>query len=138
MIELKAPCPASQKQLQKTGDNCYICNGCNEKVVDFTQSSPEEILAFREEKVCGIFREDQLASKPVLHWKKAILFRLLTAASFLGFSISPIYADEQIPVKTEQAEFSTENKKKLAFKPRKKKRRKKHSNTRTKGVPTWM
>lgn len=127
MFQLKDPCPVSKLQLKRTGENCYFCKGCNESVIDFTQSSDEEILAYKGQKVCGIFREDQLATIPVFHWRKAIFFRLLTFASFIGFTVSPVYADEQIPNTENRVEISAGSERKKLFKPRKKRRKKNQS-----------
>lgn len=123
MLQIKDPCPVSMNQLQKTGENDYFCKGCNEKVIDFTRASDSEIQAYKGQKICGIYRTDQLEAKPVFHWRKAILFRFLTAASFLGFTVSPVHADEQIPNNTTEINKGVSGDKKSLFNPKKKKKK---------------
>ncbi|WP_430402971.1 hypothetical protein [Fluviicola sp.] len=133
MLQINDPCPISLNQLQKIGENCYFCKGCNEKVIDFTQASDAEIKAQNGQKICGIFRDEQLDLKPVFHWRKAILYRLMACASFLGFAVSPIHADELVSTGKNQQEISTLKDKKKLNKP-KKKRKKKIRRGRTVGA----
>lgn len=128
MLQINDPCPVNRNQLQKTGENCYFCKKCNEQVVDFTNASENEILAYKGQKICGIFREDQLAYIPVFHWRKALLFRLLTLISFFGFTVSPVHADELVQnTSTTHLEFSSGQNEKKWFKPKKKRRKKQKS-----------
>lgn len=123
MLQINDPCPVNLNKLQKIGENCYFCKGCNEKVIDFTQASDAEIKALSGQKICGIFRNEQLDSKPVFHWRKAILYRLMACGSFFGFAVSPVHADGQIPTNNPQ-EISASNDKNKAKKPKKKRPRK--------------
>lgn len=127
MIQINNPCPVSLNQLEKTGENCYFCKKCSEPVIDFRNASESEILVYKGQKICGIFREEQLAHVPVFHWRKAILFRLLTLVSFFGFTVSPVQADEMIPQTTSHVEFSSGQNDKKWFKPKRKRRRKQSS-----------
>ncbi|TSJ41218.1 hypothetical protein [Fluviicola chungangensis] len=53
MLQINDPCPVSMNQLQKTGANCYFCKGCSKKVIDFTQATEPEILAYKGQKIAG-------------------------------------------------------------------------------------
>lgn len=130
MLQINDPCPVSRNQLQKIGENCYFCRKCNEPVIDFRDASESEILAYKGQKICGIFREDQLSHIPVFHWRKALLFRLLTLISFFGFTVSPVHADELIPKTSTHLEFSSGQNEKKWFKPKKKRRKKQQSKQR--------
>ncbi len=123
MLQINDPCPVNTNQLQKIGEKCYFCKGCNEKVVDFTQASDAEIKALSGQKICGIFLNEQLDSKPVFHWRKAILYRLMACASFLGFAVSPVHADEQVPTYKNKQEISALNDKNKPKEPKKKRHR---------------
>jgi len=133
MLQINDPCPVNLNQLQEIGENCYFCKGCNEKVIDFTQASEAEIKALSGQKICGIFRDEQLDLKPVFHWRKAILYRLMACASFFGFAVSPVHADDQVPVSKNKQEISALNDKNKPTKP-KKKRRKRFRRGRTVGA----
>lgn len=134
MLQINEPCPVSMNQLQKTGTNCYFCKGCSKEVIDFTEANESEILAYKGQKICGIYRNEQLEARPVFHWRKAILFRFLAAASFLGFTISPVQADTQIPNDLTEVNMDSSGYQKSLFKPKKKKKRNKHYRKRTIGA----
>lgn len=94
-MQINRPCPVYLSDRNKT-ENGYFCSSCNKCVVDFRGKSREEINAVKTEGMCGIFTADQLSSRPVMRFPKRILFSILTAASFLGFNVQPLRAQQQV------------------------------------------
>jgi len=134
MLKIDDPCPVSSKQLQKTGENCYFCKGCNEQVIDFTNATDAEIQAYKGQKICGIFRNEQLDIRPVFHWRKAFFFRLMACASFFGFAVSPVHADELVTNRKNLQEISAGNDKK---KPEKQKKKRRHRRYRHRTIGAY-
>jgi len=99
-LRINNPCPLLQSRLNKTTDGNFDCNSCCHKVFDFTKASDEEILKVLASggKICGIFQEDQLKGQDKVRynfWQK-LAYRFLVAASFLGFTVSPLHVSAQL------------------------------------------
>lgn len=93
-MHIENPCPINSNQLKDLGNNCFYCSGCEQKVIDFTNSTTAEIEQYKGKKVCGIFNNEQLTHLPVLSFRKRISFKYLSILSFFGFAIHPVQASE--------------------------------------------
>jgi hypothetical protein len=87
-IQIPKPCHEDWQQMlpEDKGRHCLICQ---KTVIDFTQLTDAEILSFFKQKpvgVCGRFRPEQLAPKPVAEvtqtprWKMYLLALSATLA----------------------------------------------------------
>lgn len=123
MAKILKVCPATTNNFIDQGNSCFLCTGCNKLVMDFRNKTWEEIEDLRDQFTCGIFDKEQLSHTPYLERKKRWMYRLLVAASFLGFQISPIEADAQIPQQT--LGFNSKNSTSENIRPRKKVKRSK-------------
>jgi hypothetical protein len=86
-IRLKFNCDADWNSMA-TADGGRHCNSCNKKVYDFTDAKQYEflqILAENNHNICGRFRLDQMAPKPIYVpvWKKWVSAALV----LLGLNI---------------------------------------------------
>ncbi len=123
MAKILKVCPATANKFIDQGNACFLCTGCNKLVMDFRNKSLDEIEANREQFSCGIFDKEQLSHTPYLGIKKRWIYRVLVAASFLGFQIAPIEADAQHIQLTNG--FHSKNSSSEELRPRKKVKRSK-------------
>lgn len=92
-LQLDAPCPMIMAILKGKKKNKLYCKSCKKQLVDFREMAQPEILDYLQanKNSCGIFYEDQLKIRP-FNWREKAFFKLLVAASFLGFAVQPIHA----------------------------------------------
>lgn len=110
-LSVPQPCQESWDQFNVTTAGRH-CDKCATTVWDFSQMTEQELMDFlthRKHKVCGRFRQDQLASYPVSSTSKHIGFPWLKAGilSFLLASSSPLLAQNQIKDRQEQVETTS-------------------------------
>lgn len=72
-ICIEYDCPVASISTQST-DKSFFCTHCQKNVQDFTSLTPDEfdhvIPTIQNEKLCGIYRLDQVNQKgSKLHWK---------------------------------------------------------------------
>ncbi len=101
MIKVENPCPMTLGKLKS--DTGFYCNSCNKTLVDFRDTSTEEIIKqISTKSVCGIFNANQTIL-PTFSFKHTLLFRALTILAFLGCHVKPLNAQtkkEILPNKT--------------------------------------
>lgn len=92
-MNISKPCPVYFSESSRV-DGGFSCKSCSTIVVDFTDKTPEEISMLLKENMCGIFRNDQLSEAPRFSFRNRVLFSILAFASFIGFNVHPVQAQE--------------------------------------------
>lgn len=98
-MRIDRPCPMYLSS--KNGPDSYYCKSCSKSVIDFRGKSTEEIEQSLTSETCGIFSANQLTDQPTMRWPQRILFTLLSIASFLGVSVSPLNAQTNSATNTQ-------------------------------------
>lgn len=144
--KVDSPCPVALFRLQKEGKD-FFCTGCMKSVVDFRNSTQDEIRKAAQEGTCGVFHPHQLKSTSSNSRLQSILFYVLWIASVVGFQVKPLHAQQATPpdslhvhgkCNVEPANKETEQQQEVrAVKKRKSLFRKKKKNFRTVGCPSF-
>lgn len=99
-LHVPHPCPVHLSRLSGCGEQ-LACHTCAKPVFDLREKPIAEVRRFVDERValdgevpCCIFTEAQASSQPTPSRRFALLMRMLTIASWLGFSVQPLSAQE--------------------------------------------
>jgi hypothetical protein len=131
-LYIAAPCPFAASKLNKNSEG-YFCKSCSKTIVDFRDKTTEEIFeVLKQNKVCGVFLNEQLEVQPKLNFRSSLKFQFLLLASILGFSIKPIKSQINNTVIDTSDKIKTEKVSKVKDQTQKKKESKRQQKKRVK------
>ena len=96
-LTIPRPCPMLVSRMTPEGDN-FHCRTCQHVTYDLRDKSQEEVHAFVKRhqeqglRPCVIVHDEQLHKVPEYRGIKRWVMAALTAASWLGFAVSPLSA----------------------------------------------
>ena len=106
-LSIASPCSEQWSDMPPVRRDCRFCAVCDKQIVDFTQKTDAEILAYLQNgqgKVCGRFKEEQLERPLVLSKTPHRSGLTAVAASFAAVLAAqqPVASQSTAPISTEQ------------------------------------